>query len=321
MWMTRSVRPGPANPIDPGASRERAVYRESRRLPLTRFAVAFGAGLLIMPTWTHGGATAARPTREVEIVAHDYSFVAPSALPAGQTIFRFTNEGKVIHELDVSLLKAGTTAQAVMSALNARKPLKPLIETGAGILVARAGHRSTAGLSTQLVAGRNYLLICRFQDSAIAPMHSRMGMIAVVHVTPARISPRRIVRTDTIVGVEYAFKAPQTLTPGHHTLTFINGGHVLHELNVALLRPGVSVEQAIALMKKGGDDSGIVEEWLGVLFAKPGAPAAGQLNVNFLPKRDYVISCGLADNDSAPPHLALGMFGRVRTAALPLSGR
>jgi hypothetical protein len=65
-------------------------------------------------------------THEVDIVGRDYAFTAPRELPAGRTTFRFTNKGKVIHELDVALLKDGTTARAVMSALSARTPLKPL---------------------------------------------------------------------------------------------------------------------------------------------------------------------------------------------------
>src|SRR5438270_6533495 len=110
--------------------------------------------------------------RDVEIVGRDYAFVAPSELAAGQATFRFTNKGKVIHELDIALLKEGTTAEAVMTAVNAKLPLKPLIETPVGILIALAGHRSSVGLATELIVGRDYLVICRLQDSASAPMHS-----------------------------------------------------------------------------------------------------------------------------------------------------
>ncbi|HXT16159.1 MAG TPA: hypothetical protein VN706_11055 [Gemmatimonadaceae bacterium] len=216
------------------------------------------------------------------------------------------------------MLKNGTTSNAVMSALNTKTPLKALIETPVGILMARAGHRSTAGLATQLLTGRNYLLICRFQDSVGAPVHSRMGMIAVVHVTPSTTAEVLGAATDTVRGFEYAFKSPRTLTPGRHTLTFVNAGKVPHEVNVALLRPGITVAQAHALLERNGDDDGFVEEWLGVLFAHAGAATAGQLRLNLLPNRDYLISCGLANDDRAPPHFALGMLGLMRTTRLPM---
>jgi hypothetical protein len=286
-----------------------------------RSAFAFGAAFLLAPAGSADYAHSVPATPEVEIVGHDYAFVAPTQLPAGQTTFRFTNKGKVIHELDVALLKDGTTSDAVMAALNTRRPLKTLIETAVGILIARPGHRSTAGLSTQLLEGRNYLLICRFQDSASAPAHSRMGMIALIHVAPSKSARVRVARTDTIIGMEYAFKAPRMLTPGRHTLTFVNAGRVLHEVNVALLRPGVTMSQAYAAIKQDKDDDRVVEEWLGVLFANAGAATTGHLQVNLLPNRDYLISCGLVNDDSAPPHFTLGMIGRMRTSRVTPSGR
>ena len=277
----------------------------------TRLAFAVSAILFLSMGCSDGRARLGPTTHEIEIVAYDYAFAGASELSAGQTTFRFTNKGKVIHELDVALLKEGTTAQAVVSALNART-LKPLIETSVGILIARPGQRSSVGLSTDLVAGRNYLVICRFQDSASAPMHSRMGMVSVIHVAPANATAIPEAHVDTIIGFDYAFRAPVTLAPGKHTLTFVNAGKALHEVNVALLRHGVTAEQAREAMKAGGDFDG-VEEWMGVLFAVGGASTMGRLEVILLPEREYVISCSLTNDDHAPTHLALGMFGSIRT--------
>jgi hypothetical protein len=277
-------------------------------------AVAVAAVFLLVPGWNAGNAVGARAARDVEIVAHDYAFAAPRALSAGEATFHFTNKGKVIHELDVALLKDGETARTVLSALNTKKPLKPLIETAVGILIARSGHRSTTGLSTHLLPGRSYLLICRLQDRASAPRHSQMGMFTVIQVAPSKGAAVRMISADTVIGFEYAFKTPRTLTPGPHTLAFVNRGKVPHEVNVALLRPGVSMDQAYALLKKDRDDDRVVEQWIGVLLANAGATAVGQLQVNLLPNRDYVISCGLANDDSAQTHLALGMVGLLRTS-------
>jgi hypothetical protein len=206
-----------------------------------------------------------------------------------------------------------TTPQAVLAIANSKTPFKSLIESAVGILIAKPGHRSSVGLSAELLAGRTYLLICRLQDTASAPMHARMGMISVITVRPSGVAPASMARLDTIVGIDYAFKAPRTLSPGRHTLTFVNGGKVVHEANVALLRRGVTPEQAFKVSKDNGNISGLVEEWLGVMFAKAGEPALGRLEVNLLPNRDYMIKCDLADADSAPAHVALGMFSHVRT--------
>ena len=286
--------------------------RDAGQVVLTSPAFAGSVTLLLVLGCSDRRVSPGPTTHEVEIVAYDYAFAGASGLSAGQTTFRFTNKGKVIHELDVALLKDGTTAQAVVSALNARKPLKPLIETQVGILIARPGQRSSVGLSTDLVAGRNYLVICRFQNSASAPMHARMGMVSVIHVAPATVTAVSTAHVDTIIGFDYAFKAPATFAPGKHTLTFVNAGKVLHEVNIALLRHGVTAEQARRALKAEGDFDGI-EEWMGVLFAAGGASTMGRLDVTLLPEREYVISCSMTDDNHAPPHLTLGMFGSIRT--------
>ena len=250
---------------------------------------------------------------DIEIIGRDYAFAAPSQVAAGPAAFRFTNKGKVIHELQVALLKAGTTAADVMSAVNTRSPFKPLIETSVGILIALPNHRSSTGLSTELLADRDYLVICRMRDSASAPMHARIGMISVIHVSPSRDGATPTGHVDTIVAMDYAFRVPPTVAPGRHTLTFVNSGKQQHEVNFALLRPGVTLDQAVKIAKANGDLRGSVEEWLGVLFAGPGTSAPGRLEVMLLSGREYMIKCDLADSDSSPPHITLGMFGSIKT--------
>jgi hypothetical protein len=252
--------------------------------------------------------------REVEIVAHDFAFAAPTELPAGRTILRFSNKGKVIHEMSVELLKSGTSVQQVMNAVNVPKqPFKPLIEALVGIMIARPGERSSAGLSTSLLAGRNYLIICRFQDSASAPKHFRMGMLGVIHISPEQRDTTAAVRVDTIVGSEYAFRAAPALAPGNHTFAFVNAGTVDHEVNIALLRRGVTLEQVFGIAKVDGDLNGLVDEWLGVLATKAGTTTLGSFRVNMLPGRQYVLMCQFANDDKPPSHLAMGMFGSIRT--------
>jgi hypothetical protein len=279
---------------------------------MIRRQLAFAAFLLV--TSRNDRTVSFPPTiREVEIVGLDYAFTAPRQLSAGPTIFRFTNKGKVIHELDLALLKSGTTAAAVMSALNAKRPLPLLIETPVGILIALAGRRSSAGLSTQLLAGRDYLVICRFQDSASAPMHSRMGMISVIHVPAGNDIAPQSVRADTIIGMEYAFRAPRTLAAGRHTFTFVNTGKQRHEVNITLLRRGVTLDRAFKIAKADEDLFSSVDEWEGVLIAAPGTASPGRLELTLLPGREYMIKCDLTDAEKAPAHVTLGMFGSIRT--------
>ena len=252
--------------------------------------------------------------REVEIVGRDYAFAAPSEIAAGTMAFRFTNKGTVVHEMSVALLTKDTRAQQVVAALNAKQPLKPLIDSPVGILFARPGQRSSVGLSTQLLAGRDYLVICSFQDSASTPMHARMGMVSVIHVSSAPATMPAAKHVDTIVGTDYAFRAAPTLAPGRHTIAFMNAGSVKHEVNIALLRPGVTLQQVFDIAKVDGDLNRQVEEWVGVLSSPAGRSPLGQLRVALLAGREYVLMCQFTNDDKSPSHLTLGMFGSIRAA-------
>jgi hypothetical protein len=222
------------------------------------------------------------------------------------------NRGKVIHELHLILLKKETTSKAVMAAINTNAPIKSLVEMGVGILMALPRRPSTSVLSAELLPGRDYLVICRFQDNDTTPVHSQLGMVSFIHVIAGDTLPVRPIRTDSIRATDYAFTTGPTITAGAHTLTFVNAGKQKHELNIALLKRGVSTATALELTKSDGDFRPVVDEWIGVLFAEPGESSVGSLRVTLLPGREYLIKCDLTDNPGAPGHVHLGMFGVIR---------
>ena len=252
--------------------------------------------------------------REVRIVGRNYAFTAPSELASGQISFRFTNKGTVDHELDLALLKDGVSAEQLMAAVNTKQPLKPMIESSVGILLATPGQRSHSGLSTELLANRNYLVICRMQDSASAPMHSRMGMVSVIHVSTARAPAPPPSRVDTITGMNYAFRVPRTLAAGSHTIAFVNAGTVNHEANVMLVRRGVAVERVLEVARRDGDLHNLIDEFAGVLVVKAGSSPLGMLRMTLYPGREYVILCQLTDDEKSPSHVTLGMFASIRVS-------
>jgi hypothetical protein len=132
------------------------------------------------------------------------------------------------------------------------------------------------------------------------------------------ISPNRV----TIVGSDYAFLgAPTTLPPGETLFAFENRGSVRHEVNIRLLRPGVSVTDAqraflrqtstssAAATEAGVPTRQVVERNVGVLLAAPGDTAGGRIYVRLIPGRSYALVCVLRDNPDAKQHIDLGMLG------------
>lgn len=248
--------------------------------------------------------------REVELVGSDYAFRIPSRLPAGLTTFRFRNEGKVRHELTIVRLKPGATLDEFIAREKQSKPTTDLLDGVVGVLFADPGKRSTSGLTVNLVAGR-YAVQCALRDKPVMPKHFELGMYSVIDVRGSARSRPASAKADTVVATEYAFRFPPTLSPGHHTLVLRNEGKVPHELNIALLKQGATLDEFMKVRIANGNARALVDEGLGVLLTVGREAPLGRLEVNLLPGRDYRIMCVMTDDPKSPPHFALGMYGRI----------
>ncbi len=255
------------------------------------------------------------PPSEIEIVGHDYAFTAPNELPAGRATFRFNNKGKVRHELNISLLKPGVPVERLLETQRAGKPVQNLIEGPVGVLFADAGERSSGTISTDLVAGREYAVICIFRDSAGAKRHFDLGMYSVIRVGTA--PPKPVVApqpTDTIIGIDYAFQYPRTLPPGRHSFVFRNDGKMTHQVSIAQLADGVTLQKVFEVEKAGGDVDSLFDGDFGLLQVRGGGTPLGALDVDMKPGRVYVIACFVRDDPKSPDHYALGMYGEIRVS-------
>lgn len=255
--------------------------------------------------------------RVIEVVGSDYAFQVPEHLPPGPTLFRFVNRGKVRHELNIFMLKRGITIQQYLERRKQNKPAQDLIDGPVGVLFADAADRSDAGLSTDLVAERDYVAICIFTDQPTGPRHYEMGMYSLIRVRGPAVAQQPPARTDPVVGLDYAFTHPTTLSPGRHTLTFDNRGKVRHEMILMLLRKGITTDSLLVVGRGNGDTDPLIEDAPGLLTAPAGQKSFGRLEVDLLPGREYTLLCFFSDSVDAPPHVALGMYGRIRVTGSP----
>ena len=161
-------------------------------------------------------------------------------------------------------------------------------------------------------------MICVNRDSAKAPRHFEMGMYSVMRVTePGFFKDQEDAPAEKIVATDYAFTYPRTLAPHHYSFAFQNDGKVRHELNMALLKSGATLQQLLAIEKAGGNSDSLFEAGVGVLQAQPGKAPLGRLEVDMLPGREYMIVCLFANDDKSPPHYKLGMYGSIRVTGQP----
>lgn len=115
--------------------------------------------------------------QDLTVTGSDYAFQLPDSLPAGPTILRFNNAGKVDHEMGVALLKPGVTLAQVLERIKAGASPDSLLDGIVGILIAKPGVSTLGGLSVELLPGRTYAMFCNFQDGPNQPPHSSLGMV------------------------------------------------------------------------------------------------------------------------------------------------
>lgn len=83
---------------------------------------------------------------------------------------------------------------------------------------------------------------------------------------------------------------------------------------LALLRPGVTADR-FKSAKSPQEFFPLIERLEGVLHTFPGQPPPlGVLEVQLLPRRDYVMLCNISDSPTAPPHFMMGMFSSIHVA-------
>lgn len=112
----------------------------------------------------------------------------------------------------------------------------------------------------------------------------------------------------TVTAVDYDFQVADTLPPGPTVFRLANEGTVQHEVVLARLKKGTTVEELLdAIADEETDANQLVRGISGILVADPGARGGSRLLVDLAPGTAYAVVCGLRDHPDAPPHFELGM--------------
>lgn len=116
-------------------------------------------------------------------------------------------------------------------------------------------------------------------------------------------------REIEVVATDYAFlPLPPTISAGPTIFSFVNQGKVRHELSIARLKPGVSLDDFLKTGPDAPKRRDMVERSVGILIAGPGKAPDGRLLVSLQKGANYVVVCNLKDTPEAPAHLTFGMY-------------
>ena len=132
------------------------------------------------------------------------------------------------------------------------------------------------------------------------------ALAALVATLACGVEPEAELR---IVGMDYAFDAPDSVKAGPTVIRFENRGRVRHEMVVTQLRDDVLGAVFADSLVKGGSTKALRATGASILFAKAGERNdAVALRVTFERGHRYAITCGFRDSAAAPRHQSLGMF-------------
>jgi hypothetical protein len=255
-------------------------------------------GKIMLASTAHAKTTAG--PNVVNVVAREYEYEMPDSIPAGPTLFHFTDDGKQLHHMTLVKLEQGKTLADFTALPPGPLPAWAVFMGGPNTPMPNGGQDEDA---VDLPPG-NYAVICVIPDSDGKP-HMMKGMVKALTVTPsahARTMPSSDL-TLTLTNYAFAFSIPPS--PGRHAIRIVNQGTQPHEAVMFRLAAG----------KKGED----IANWVstGMQGPPPGAPVAGisaeapgkenTLLLDLLPG-DYALLCFMPDAKDGKPHVAHGMI-------------
>jgi len=185
----------------------------------------------------------------VTITATDYAFGMPDTIPAGLTTFRLVNQGKELHHASLVRLGEGKTAAdfqaGLAAAMKSHAPPPSWITFPGG---PNAVTLDDTAIATQMLEPGSYVFVCWIPSLDGVP-HVMKGMMHPLVVaagaasSPAAAEPATDV---TIKLTDYDFQLSQPLTAGTHVVRVENTGVQAHEVVIAALTPGKTLQDFIA---------------------------------------------------------------------------
>jgi hypothetical protein len=177
----------------------------------------------------------------IEYTLGDYFFQGPDTVPSGLVTFRLTLASEAAHVMDLVRLEQGKRIGDLMAAGESAYDSSWVKSVGGGV-TSKAGTSPT--YTVRLIPGV-YVMLCYFSAPDHEP-HFAKGMIREIVVT-GRAAPAALPPADIEVAlVDYSFTVSGPITAGAQTIRVINPSGQAHEMIIARLKDGHTLEEAKA---------------------------------------------------------------------------
>ncbi len=240
---------------------------------------------------------------EATFTARANSFSGPDTIPAGWTQLRLANEGPEFYHMQLMRLEEGKTVADLTAAL-AQNPVAPTwAKHYGGPNPPHVGESSTAVV--YLEPG-DYALIDTVPSKDGTP-HVHYGMAKAVRVTPNGNGTAVEPKADAVIDMyDFNFTMSQPLVAGKQTIRVNNRGEQPHELFLARLAPGKTVNDLLASLAPDAPPEAI--DWRalgGVSVIESGAHSYFTVD---LEPGTYALLCFAPEHHSGAPHFMMGMM-------------
>jgi len=137
-------------------------------------------------------------------------------------------------------------------------------------------------------------------------------LLSAALATAACSGRSQTTRVVDITAINYAFQVPATLAPGPARIRFVNAGTVPHEVQIYLVKAGLSADSVRALLNLEHPPDSLADSSGAVLIAAPHMTTPEELYVNLEAGRVYALVCQFRDSAKAQRHDRMGMFGALQ---------
>ena len=251
----------------------------------------------LLPSAAHAK-TAAGPN-VVNVVAREYQYEMPDTLPAGPTLFHFTDDGNQLHHVTLVKLEHGKTLADFTALPPGPFPAWAVFMGGPNTPTPHGGQDEDV---VDLSPG-NYAVICVIPDTDGKP-HMMKGMVKALTVTPsteARTMPASDL-TLTLTNYKFTFSKPPTA--GQHAIRVVNEGTQPHEAVMFRLAAGKTGEDIAKWVSTGMQGPPPASPVTGISAEAPGKENTLLLDLS---PGDYALLCFVPDAKDGKMHAMHGM--------------
>jgi len=269
------------------------------------FALAVLAMVAVLGLQRGGTALAGAPGRPaVTLTITDSSLSIPATVPAGYTAITVVNNGATPHEASFVRLNPGFTIQQLIAAGQAINNSEDPADFIAFLQVAQF----YGGVSGVEPGTSNQVVLNLTPGTyAVADTAGFPGLFASFTVAGPASDVAPPLADATITQRDFAFDVPATIAAGTRTLEVRNTGAQTHEMALARLDPGYTLQDVLAALQQGGPGQGPppwVHQFTSVDPQGPGLTQWVTLN---LTPGTYAMLCFLPDVNTDLPHALEGM--------------